>query len=237
MAKIMIVDDSAFIRMKCKDILCAEGYQVFDYENAKDAINIFDDINPDVVLMDIVMPDMDGYEATSIIKKGKHPEVPLIMVTSKTCQEDLVKGFEAGADDYIVKPFLEEELKARVKAMIRTKALFDQVVLKNEDLKSTNDELMETKEKLAEKEKLALIGQLMVSLHHEIRNPLTAVVTNSQILSKHFELGEEVDQFISDIQEQSVKIKHVLDKVKDLDKIDVVDYVDGTTMLDIGVSR
>lgn len=237
MSKIMVVDDSVFVRKKCREILLKEGYEVFDYDSARKSLDQLEQVSPDVILMDIVMPDIDGYQATSIIKKEKHPEIPVIMVTSKADKEDLIKGFDCGADDYIVKPFLEEELKARVKAMLRTKKFHDELISKNEELKKTNIELSAAREELAEKEKLALIGQLMVSLHHEIRNPLTAIVTNSQILTTHFDLGEDANQFMSDIEEQSVKIKNVLDKVKGMDTINVVDYVDGTTMLDLGVEN
>ncbi|HAR62213.1 MAG: hypothetical protein DKM50_03175 [Candidatus Margulisiibacteriota bacterium] len=232
MSKILIVDDSPFIRMKCRKILEEENFELFEADNGETAIQLVEEVCPDVVLLDVVMPKLDGFSACRQIKE-RHPEIPVIIVTTMASKDDIVKGLTYGSDDYIVKPFKEPELKARIAAMLRIKTLYDKVKEKNKELELTNLELKNTKDKLRQQEKVALIGQLMVGIHHEIRNPLTAVLANSQILLRHFELPEEGRGFLGDIEDQAKKIRDILDQIKEMDLVEVIDYVDGTKMIQI----
>lgn len=232
MPKLLIVDDSPFIRMKCKKILEEDNYDIYEADNGEAAIEKVEEVQPDVILLDVVMPKMDGFTACKIIKE-RYPEIPVIMVTTMAGKEDIVKGLSVGSDDYVVKPFKETELKARIMAMLRIKGLYDKLKEKNKELEITNVELKNTKDKLREQEKIALIGQLMVGIHHEIRNPLTAVLANSQILLRHFELPEDGTGFLEDIEEQAKKIRDILDQIKEMDMVEVIDYVDGTKMIQI----
>jgi DNA-binding response OmpR family regulator len=233
MPKILIVDDSPFTRLKCKQILASENHDVIEAENGEEAIRKVETEKPDVVLMDVVMPVMDGHEACKKLKEGKYPDLPVIIVTTKSELEDLVKGFESGADDYIVKPFKKMELLSRISAMLRVKGLYDELKDKNKELKHANDELKKAKTALKEKEKLSLVGQLLVGVHHELRNPLTVVLSNSQILLNHFELDEKIKPLVSDIEGQARNIKDILDNVNEIDSVEIIDYVDDTTMVNI----
>lgn len=117
---ILVVDDDRNLRKIIATNLELAGYQVKAAENGVAALQLLDEMQPDLVLLDIMMPVMDGYEVARRIRK--HPSnghVPIIMLTAKGEVEDKLAGFEAGADDYITKPFGPQEMLARVRSKIR----------------------------------------------------------------------------------------------------------------------
>lgn len=114
---ILIVDDDENIRNLLSIYLENEGFNTIKVDNAKDAINIIDEKNIELVLLDVMMPQIDGIEACMRIRQSKN--MPIIMVTAKSEDMDKIHGLTAGADDYITKPFNPLELIARVKSQLR----------------------------------------------------------------------------------------------------------------------
>lgn len=114
--KILVVDDAKEIRELLRIVLEDAGYEVILAENGFDAIEKFDD-SIHLVILDIMMPLCGGIDACTRIREMA--EVPILFLTSKSAEEDLVEGFEAGGDDYLVKPFSCTELMLRVKALLR----------------------------------------------------------------------------------------------------------------------
>ena len=115
--KILVVDDDEHIAELISLYLNKEGYETKEVYNGRKAIEEFSDFSPHLVLLDIMLPEMDGYQICREIRKIS--SVPIIMVTAKGEIFDKVLGLELGADDYIVKPFDSKELVARVKAVLR----------------------------------------------------------------------------------------------------------------------
>ncbi len=115
--RILVVDDEPrmirFIRMNLE----LEGYQVSEAPNGFEALNKVRDDLPDLVILDVMMPDMDGFETLRLLREVS--QVPVIMLTVKADEEDKVRGLELGADDYVTKPFSPKELSSRVKAVLR----------------------------------------------------------------------------------------------------------------------
>lgn len=125
MPKILAVDDSSIILELIKDTLTPE-YEVITANNGKEAVDIICREMPDLILMDITMPVMNGIEATGIIKKDPATRsIPVLILTARTGHEQMVAGLDAGADDFIEKAFNTEVLRARVRAHLRAKALYD----------------------------------------------------------------------------------------------------------------
>jgi len=116
-AVIMVVDDDVRILQLIRRILEAENYGVLSSSNGQDALAMFNRRMPDLVLLDIMMPGMDGYAVCNKIREVSN--VPIIMITAKDQNRDVVEGFDLGADDYITKPFSPKELIARIKAVMR----------------------------------------------------------------------------------------------------------------------
>ncbi len=114
---ILIVDDEARMRRFIQMNLELEGYRVIEASNGLQAIDKVREDLPDLVLLDVMMPEMDGFEALSIIRETS--VVPVIMLTVRDDEDDIVKGLSLGADDYITKPFSPRELSGRIQAVLR----------------------------------------------------------------------------------------------------------------------
>ncbi|MEH7454687.1 response regulator transcription factor [Gottfriedia acidiceleris] len=117
MACILIVDDDPHIRKLLNVLLRNEGFTVFEATNGVEAISVFEDNRIDMLIIDLMMPKMDGFELCREIRKNY--DLPIIMLTAKGETEQKVRGFKLGTDDYIVKPFEPVELVVRVKALLR----------------------------------------------------------------------------------------------------------------------
>ena len=120
---ILIVDDSINNIEFLSDIL-SDYYEVMFANSGTKALQMAADLLPDLILLDIVMPEQDGYEIIKILKEEPETaQIPVIFITAKSSKEDMLKGFELGAVDYIAKPFYEQEVLVRVKTHIENQLL------------------------------------------------------------------------------------------------------------------
>jgi len=115
--RILIADDEARMRKLVSDFLKKEGFEVLEADNGKKALDIFNDEKIDLVILDIMMPEMDGWSVCRQIRKNS--KVPMIMLTARGEESDELFGFDLGADEYITKPFSPMILVARVQALLR----------------------------------------------------------------------------------------------------------------------
>lgn len=135
MALIYIVEDDESIREIETIALKNSNYIVSAFENAKEFYKKLDELVPDLILLDVMLPDESGYDIVRKLRKRPAiQEIPIIMVTAKTTEMDMIKGFDGGADDYIKKPFSIMELITRVKALLRRTAKEEPKLLKLDDL-------------------------------------------------------------------------------------------------------
>ena len=118
--KILIVDDEALLVKGIRFNLQNEGYEVITGSNGLEALELVQNQNPDLVILDVMMPEMDGLTACAKIREFS--DVPIIMLTAKTDDMDKLIGFDLGVDDYLTKPFNILELKARIRALLRRAA-------------------------------------------------------------------------------------------------------------------
>lgn len=119
MAKILIVDDDPHIRKLIRVILSDEGFTILEAEDGKDALSLLDSEKVDLIILDIMMPNMDGWDLCENIRTYYSDSLPILMLTAKGETAQKVKGFNLGADDYLVKPFHPAELLARIKALLK----------------------------------------------------------------------------------------------------------------------
>lgn len=135
MALIYIVEDDESIREIESIALKNSNYIVSAFENAKEFYKKLDELVPDLILIDVMLPDESGYDIVrKLRKRPATQDIPIIMVTAKTTEMDMIKGFDGGADDYIKKPFSIMELITRVKALLRRTAKEEPKLLKLDDL-------------------------------------------------------------------------------------------------------
>jgi len=118
MFQILVVDDDKNTRLLLKEVLQAENYNVFTAENGEQALEVMDREHIDLVVLDIMMPKMDGYEFTKTLRENDN-NLPILMVSAKQLPADKQKGFLVGTDDYMTKPIDETEMLLRIKALLR----------------------------------------------------------------------------------------------------------------------
>lgn len=122
--KILVVDDEALLVKGIRYNLCSDGYEVITGSNGLEAVRLAGEASPDLVILDVMMPEMDGLTACRKIREFS--DIPIIMLTAKTDDPDKLMGFDCGADDYLTKPFNILELKARIRALLRRSGLTEQ---------------------------------------------------------------------------------------------------------------
>ena len=120
--KILIIEDNLRVSSLMKRGLESQGYEIYISEDAEDALVIVERIDFDLIITDIMLPQMNGIELSKLIKQ-KHPDLPIIMLTALGTIDEKIEGFDAGADDYMVKPFEIRELYARIKAILLRKPI------------------------------------------------------------------------------------------------------------------
>ena len=124
--RILVVDDLPVNRELLEDMLVPLGYQVFQAPDGEIALQMVREISPDVILLDIMMPRMDGFEATKRLKQDEETKaIPIVMVTALQAVEDRIKALEAGANDFLSKPVDRSELQATVNSQVQVKAYHD----------------------------------------------------------------------------------------------------------------
>jgi two-component system OmpR family response regulator len=116
MSKVLVVDDDAQIRELVRIFLEREGLDVFEAANGREALTKLETVRADLVILDVMMPEMDGWELCRRLRQSG--DLPLLILTAKGETNDKVKGFQLGSDDYLVKPFEPAEMVARVKALM-----------------------------------------------------------------------------------------------------------------------
>ncbi|HWI54841.1 MAG TPA: response regulator [Desulfobacteria bacterium] len=117
MPKVLLVDDAAFMRMRCAKLLTENGYSVDEAENGQEAVEKYQAIKPDLVLMDITMPIMDGLTAVAEIKKVD-PDAKIVMCSALGQQNTVMSAIKAGAKDFIVKPYQPEKILSTIKRFV-----------------------------------------------------------------------------------------------------------------------
>lgn len=182
--KVLLVEDNIGLNASLKEILELNGYIVDGAFDADEALNFLQNSFYDVIILDIMLPDIDGFTLLKLIRE-KGIKTPVIMLTAKDQLRDKVKGLELGADDYITKPFEVEELLARIKAVARRSSVEKSDVVKIDDLEV---DLSSRKVKKDGKE-IDLTPKLFCILEQLVRNR-GKIVTYEMLYGKCWEITE-----------------------------------------------
>lgn len=179
LGNILIVDDQSANRRVVSTLLTREGYHVVAASSGEEALACYDESEPDLILLDMMMPGMDGFEVLAALKE-RGLGVPVVFVTAAHDRDLLLRAFDAGVVDYVTKPFLSEELLARVNAHV--------------GLKLTRDRL----------QRVASERQQLVNLvAHDLKNPLSSVLFASDILRNNGCRPERIPRYLEMIHESA----------------------------------
>ncbi len=201
---ILVVDDTpANLRLLVR-ILTEKGYKVRPVHNGELALSAARGFPPDLILLDIMMPEMNGYEVCSELKLDERTrDIPVIFISAINDVLDKVKAFSIGGVDYITKPFHVEEVLARVETHLTICYLQRNLQDKNDELNQTLQQLKNTQNQLIQSEKMAALGQLIAGIAHEINTPLGAIRSSIENIANFLTQDiEEINNFFQNISRE-----------------------------------
>ncbi|MCP4698189.1 MAG: response regulator [Gammaproteobacteria bacterium] len=204
--KILIVDDISANIDVLRKFLGPDGYKFAFASSGEKALQIVSHSLPDIILLDIMMPGLDGFQTCVRMKTdSRTKDIPIIFITAKTDPVDLEAGFRAGAVDYITKPFQQAEVRARVKTHLTTHLLHKGLLKAKEEAEAAN------------KAKSAFLA----NMSHELRTPLNGILGYAQILQRDPQLNEKQQNGISIIDKSGRHLLGLINDILDLAKIEV----------------
>ncbi len=225
--RVLVVDDEKIILELTSMILRNKGYKVLTAESGAEGIEVVEREKPAVVLLDYMMPVMDGMTALKRIRE-RFPETYVIMFTGKGSEEIAVELMKAGASDYILKPFNNQDLVDRLENVLRIRS----IELHNKELREERERLLREIEKwnqelekrveeksreleqahaeILQAEKLASLGHLSAGMAHEIRNPLNSISLFGQVLRTGLDSGSEMATYVDKILKEVDRIDNIL---------------------------
>ncbi|MBF0112502.1 MAG: response regulator [Desulfamplus sp.] len=193
---IMVVDDKPANLKLLEKMLSDKGYLVRPFPKSTMALNVALSDPPDLILLDINMPEMDGFEVCRRLKADERTrQIPIIFISALTETLDKIKAFEVGGVDYVTKPFQFEEVYARVKTHLNLKRVQQMVEEKNQLLEKTLSDLQATQKQLVQSEKMAALGVLTAGIAHEINNPVNFIKTSALGLEQDIKDIEQLLEF------------------------------------------
>ncbi len=239
---IMIVDDNPINAKILFNFLQLSGFRVLVAKSGESALEKLQVVSPDLILLDIMMPGIDGFETCRRFKqKEATQDIPVIFMTALSDVVDKVTGLNLGAVDYITKPFQQEEVLARVNIHLKLSQLTKELENRAAKLTYTVEQLQQSQLQLVQSEKMSTLGQLVAGVAHEINNPAGFIQGNLSYAQKYIQdLIEHIHLYknqasLAEITQHATKIE--LDYLlKDLPKI-LISMEDGVERIcDLSVS-
>lgn len=204
---ILVVDDNLNNLDVLFDLLNNNMYEVLFATDGESAIERVEFAKPDLILLDIMMPNMDGFETCKYLKSNKRTKnIPIIFMTALDDTENIIKGFEMGAYDYITKPIQPEEVLSRIKTHITIQKLRNELEEKNKELRYFLEE---------ERDLSNLKSKFIAMASHELRLPLTTISLSSDLLKKHIDKFSEKEKtkYFTNIDTSIQEMKDMLDEI------------------------
>lgn len=217
---ILIIDDDPQNLKLLSFTLSEAGYRVALANGGQVALDVLQRRRPDLILCDVVMPGMDGYEVCRRLKAdAERADIPLIFLTAKTDTQDLLAGFGAGAVDYVTKPFSQAEVLARVRTHTELKQAHDTIKTKNLELESLNQHLTSLNEEK---------NHFLTLAAHDLKNPLSTLLLRAELAEENLadystlapQERESLQEFMRKIQHDAQCMHGILSNLLDVNRIE-----------------
>lgn len=206
MARILIIDDVETNRFVLRNIITDMGHQPVLAENGVQGLKIMERIVPDIILLDISMPEMDGLEMCSILKQDiKTRNIPIIFISAYDEPQDVVKGFEVGGADYVTKPFIQEVVKSRVEVHLKMAEMNKDLVESNRRLQASITEQIKQMETEKKKVLYALLAVARKNACFEEQH-MERLQHNCKILAQAMQLSPKYEHIVSDTFVETVEL-------------------------------
>jgi C4-dicarboxylate-specific signal transduction histidine kinase len=195
-------------------------YEVIEAVDGQQAIEKASQFLPDIILLDMMMPEKDGLQACREIRERTPTQgIPVVLLTARADEETKLAALEAGASDFLAKPFSTTELHVRIKNLVESHQYQCKVAKQNQVLESTIEQLKDTESQLVQSEKLASLGRMSAGIIHEINNPLNFATTGLYTLrskGKYIapEQKEEYDEILKDVEEGVKRVKNIVSDLR-----------------------
>ena len=207
--KILVVDDDPIVHKLLSAMLLQAGYDVAHCHRGQEALGQAVEISPDLILLDIMMPEMDGFAVIKGLKGEKATaDIPVVFLSAKVDTAEKVKGLELGASDFINKPFDRAELIARIRTQVKLKKQEEKLKQYSQNLERMVEERTR---QLIHADRLASLGTLSAGIAHEINNPTTFITGNLQTMSHFWKSVSEYIQVSLDNRDDA-KIKYIVNE-------------------------
>lgn len=223
---ILVVDDVRQNLQVIGEILEVAGYETTFAPSGQQALSRVESAHPDLILLDLMMPEMSGLEVCEILKSNpKFSEIPIIFLTASNEFENLLQAFRKGANDYITKPFRSEEILVRIEAQLTNQKLKEQLEEKNQELEAEIGVRRRTEEALQQAVELANAANrakssFLANMSHELRTPLNAILGFTQLLTHSSNLTLEQQNNLGIIHRSGEHLLNLINDILDLSKIE-----------------
>lgn len=242
---ILIVDDTPHNLQVAGEILSRENYRIALAQSGGDAMKFLEKRKPDLILLDIMMPEIDGFRVCEYLKENLETKfIPVIFLTARAQIEDIIKGFELGGADYLTKPFNDRELVARVRAQLELVKLQDMLRTKNRKLLEEIRLRKQREQDLVDYEKGRYVSVLVGGIAHEFNNLLQVILGYGELVGESLKKGSEESELQNSVLEAGKKAAKMVEQLmffadrrpgKSLDKIDLVKFLEDRISLFRGV--
>jgi two-component system cell cycle response regulator len=234
MSTVLLVDDEKMNLRILRTILRKGNYRFLEAESGEDALKVMEREDVDLIVLDLMMPGMDGFQTLEVIKQNPYTTfIPVIIASALKDSVDIEKGLELGANDYFTKPLSDDDrrfqLPLKVRNLIKMKKMQDELVNLNKELKRVQD-------KLIEKEKESVVVEMAGAASHELNQPLTAILGNLQLILAKLAPDDPLTERVSKVLNQVDRMVELVKKIGKITRYKTKRYAENVNIIDIDKS-
>jgi two-component system cell cycle response regulator len=234
MSTILLVDDEKMNLRILRTILRKGNYRFLEAESGEGALKVLEQENVDLVVLDLMMPGMDGFQTLEVIKGNSTTAfIPVIIASALKDSAAIERGLDLGANDYFTKPLSDDDrrfqLPLKVRNLIKMKKMQDELV-------NLNHELRKTQDKLIEKEKESAVVEMAGAASHELNQPLTAILGNLQLVMAKLPEGDPLAERLNKVLNQVERMIEIVKKIGQITRYKTKRYAENVKIVDIDKS-